>query len=167
MRNAKGERVRDNSAGGDGTGRNIDFVVKGKDGKWRPVEVTSKTADKAAQLNKEKAIRNQGGTFVRLPGSKVLVLSMAMKDPRIDARKQLELAEYLLQNGLSPNRKDRNPKLGLTPLIKAVIYDKPALVEIFKKYGGDPHLTANSGKSAIDYAKSMNRMEILQILETN
>ena len=104
---------------------------------------------------------------MRLPGSKVLVLSMAMKDPRIDARKQLELAEYLLQNGLSPNRKDRNPKLGLTPLIKAVIYDKPALVEIFKKYGGDPHLTANSGKSAIDYAKSMNRMEILQILETN
>ena len=63
LRNAKGERVRDNSAGGDGTGRNIDFVVKGKDGKWRPVEVTSKTADKAAQLNKEKAIRNGSSSF--------------------------------------------------------------------------------------------------------
>ncbi|CAM3426125.1 RHS repeat-associated core domain-containing protein [Paracidovorax anthurii] len=73
LRNAKGERVRDNSSGGDGTGRNIDYVVKGKDGKWRPVEVTSKSADKTAQLSKERAIRNQGGTFVRLPGSKVLV----------------------------------------------------------------------------------------------
>ena len=66
MRNAKGERVRDNSAGGDGTGRNIDFVVKGKDGKWRPVEVTSKTADKAAQLNKEKAIRNGSSSFRKI-----------------------------------------------------------------------------------------------------
>ncbi len=73
LRNTKGERVRDNSPGGDGTGRNIDYVVKGKDGKWRPVEVTSKTADKTAQLTKERAIRNQGGTHVRVPGSKVLV----------------------------------------------------------------------------------------------
>lgn len=94
-------------------------------------------------------------------------MSMAMKDPKLDARKQLELAEYLLQNGLSPNRKDLNPKLGLTPLIKAVIYDKPVLVKVFKKYGGDPRLISNSGKSAIDYARSMNRIEILQMLEAN
>ena len=35
--------------------------------------MTSKTADKTAQLTKERAIRNQGGTHVRVPGSKVLV----------------------------------------------------------------------------------------------
>lgn len=94
-------------------------------------------------------------------------MSMATKDPTIDAPKQLELAEYLLQKGLSPNRKDYNPKMGMTPLIKAVIYDKPALVKLFKKYGGDPSLLSNSGKSAIDYATAMKRSEILRILEAS
>ena len=73
LRDAKGNRVQDNSPEGDGTGRNIDFVVKGKDGKWRPVEVTSKTAPKDAQLAKEGRIREAGGTHVRVPGSKILV----------------------------------------------------------------------------------------------
>ena len=67
LRDASGKRVRDMSAGGDGTGRNIDFVVKDKNGKWRPVEVTSPTAPKADQINKEIRIRSQGGTFVRNP----------------------------------------------------------------------------------------------------
>ena len=48
-------------------------MVKGKDGKWRPVEVTSKTAPKDAQLAKEGRIREAGGTHVRVPGSKILV----------------------------------------------------------------------------------------------
>ena len=93
-------------------------------------------------------------------------ISMAMNDPKLDSRKQLEVAQYLLQKGVSPNRKDLNPSLGMTPLIKAVIYDKPALVELFLKYDADPRLTANNGKSAIDYAQSMKRTEILRMLQT-
>lgn len=61
MRNAKGERVRDNSAGGDGTGRG------------KAVEVTSKTADKSAQLDKEARIRAAGGKYVRDPKTKQLI----------------------------------------------------------------------------------------------
>lgn len=59
LHDASGKRVKDMSAGGDGTGRNIDFVVKDKNGKWRPVEVTSPTAPKADQINKEIRIRSQ------------------------------------------------------------------------------------------------------------
>ena len=54
-------------------GRRVDFVVKGKDGVWRPIEVTSMTADKAAQLAKERNINALGGNFIRHPKTKELI----------------------------------------------------------------------------------------------
>ena len=40
LRDNKGKSVKDPLTG---ERRRIDFVVKGQDGKWRPVEVTSRT----------------------------------------------------------------------------------------------------------------------------
>ena len=48
-----------------GERRRIDFVVKGQDGTWRPVEITSKTAPKGPQIRKEERIRDAGGIFVK------------------------------------------------------------------------------------------------------
>ncbi|EEP0952027.1 hypothetical protein HAY43_004751, partial [Salmonella enterica] len=45
--------------------RRIDFVVKGQDGKWHGVEITSKTASKIEQLDKEGRIRSAGGVYVK------------------------------------------------------------------------------------------------------
>ncbi|MBB6366709.1 RHS repeat-associated protein [Xanthomonas sacchari] len=70
LRDANGKIVRDPVTG---EARRVDFVVKGPDGKGTAVEVTSRTADKRAQTLKEARIRSQGGTYVREPGSKVLV----------------------------------------------------------------------------------------------
>jgi hypothetical protein len=69
LRNSAGKIVRDSN----GSARRVDFVVKGKDGAWRPVEVTSKTASKDAQIAKEEEIRELGGIFVRDPKAKELI----------------------------------------------------------------------------------------------
>jgi uncharacterized protein RhaS with RHS repeats len=69
LRDANGKIVRDQF----GKARRVDFVVKGKDGKGTSIEVTSKTADKRAQIDKERSIRNRGGTYVRDPNTKKLV----------------------------------------------------------------------------------------------
>ncbi|TFF42755.1 RHS repeat-associated core domain-containing protein [Pseudomonas sp. RIT623] len=53
--------------------RILDFVVKTKDGRWRAIEVTSGTAPKGVQRAKEATIRANGGTYVRIPGSKKVV----------------------------------------------------------------------------------------------
>ena len=70
LRDANGKIVRDPKTG---EARRVDFVVKGKDGKGTSVEVTSKTADKRDQINKEGRIRAAGGTYVRDPKTKKLI----------------------------------------------------------------------------------------------
>lgn len=61
LRNKGGEIVRDPISG---ESRRLDFVVI-KDGQVvKSAEVTSETADKAAQLAKEDRIRDAGGDFV-------------------------------------------------------------------------------------------------------
>ncbi|WP_369414865.1 RHS repeat-associated core domain-containing protein [Morganella morganii] len=62
LRGADGKSVKDPLTG---ERRRVDFVVKGRDGKWRPVEITSLTAPKGPQIEKEIRIRNDGGIFVK------------------------------------------------------------------------------------------------------
>lgn len=47
------------------TRRRLDHVLIGDDGKARAIEVTSKNANKDAQMRKEERIRAVGGVFVR------------------------------------------------------------------------------------------------------
>jgi RHS repeat-associated protein len=70
LRDSSGKSVKDPLTG---ERRRIDFVIKGKDGIWRPMEVTSQTAPKFDQLSKELRIREMGGTFARDPNSGALV----------------------------------------------------------------------------------------------
>ncbi|MCG8711053.1 RHS repeat-associated core domain-containing protein [Brenneria sp. 4F2] len=62
LRDFTGRSVKDPLTG---ERRRIDFVVKGQDGQWRPVEVTSRTAPKGPQIRKEERIRDAGGIFVK------------------------------------------------------------------------------------------------------
>ncbi len=64
LRDSNGKRVKDTETK---TGRRVDFVVI-EDGKVvRVIEVTSPTADKVAQFEKEGRIKEDGGTFIREP----------------------------------------------------------------------------------------------------
>ncbi len=92
-------------------------------------------------------------------------ISMSLNDRLYSEVDELEIAELLLKNGLSPNQRDGNPKIGSTPLAKAVIHDKPGLVKLFMGYGADPLITAKNGKSAIDIAIALKKQEILEILQ--
>ncbi|ANH81768.1 hypothetical protein A8C56_12945 [Niabella ginsenosidivorans] len=67
LRDANGKSVKDSLTG---ERRRIDLVVI-EDGKvTKVVEVTSHTADKTAQREKEMRIRNEGGTYIREPGKR-------------------------------------------------------------------------------------------------
>nr|WP_240155428.1 RHS repeat-associated core domain-containing protein [Pantoea multigeneris] len=70
LRDMNGKSVKDPMTG---ERRRIDFVVKGQDGKWRPVEITSRTTTKDAQLDKELRIHEAGGVFVRNPNTRELI----------------------------------------------------------------------------------------------
>ncbi|WP_245232435.1 hypothetical protein [Pasteurella sp. WM03] len=61
-------------------GRRVDFVVKGKDGVWRPIEITSMTnkGNKANQIAKEVGIQAElakkgSDVFVRHPKTRELI----------------------------------------------------------------------------------------------
>ena len=92
-------------------------------------------------------------------------LASSYKDKNYDPQKELELASFLMKAGLSPNKKDENPNIEQTPLLLAVIFDKPALVEFFLKNGGDPYIKDKNGKDSFDIAKSLKREEIIKILQ--
>lgn len=92
-------------------------------------------------------------------------LASSYKDNYYDEQKELELAEFLVKSGISPNRKDENPCIGKTPLLRAVASNKPSLVIFFIKNGGDPYIKGKNGKDSFDIAKSLNREEIIKILQ--
>lgn len=64
LRNKLGEIVKDSVTG---TGRRIDFLVTKGNEVVKSIEVTSKEAPKEIQLDKEKRILEQGGTFIKDP----------------------------------------------------------------------------------------------------
>ena len=83
IRDIKGKSVRDTF----GSRRRLDFVVV-EDGKVKGVyEVTSPTADKTAQLEKEMNIRGkaEGGAHVKAPGRKVALYDISdIETQRLD-----------------------------------------------------------------------------------
>jgi hypothetical protein len=73
LRDAKGKIVKDPDTK---TGRRIDFSVM-KDGVVSNlIEVTSLTAPKSKQYDKEMRIREAGGTYIRAPGKKGALYSV-------------------------------------------------------------------------------------------
>lgn len=92
-------------------------------------------------------------------------LASSYKDKNYDAQKELDLAIFLIKSGLSPNQKDKNPNIEKTPLLRAVAENKPTLVDLFLKNGGDPYIKDKNGKDAFDIAKLLKREEIIKILQ--
>ena len=88
----------------------------------------------------------------------------SLNDRLRDDRKETLLAREFMRAGVSPDASDENPLYGMTPLIRAVVSDKPSLVELFIRCGADPHIKDNKGRNSFDIAKSLKRAKILEIL---
>ena len=69
LRDSNGNKAIDPETG---TGRRMDFVVDKEGNVVDSIEVTPKTADKAAQIAKEAHIRENGGNYVKLSNGDIL-----------------------------------------------------------------------------------------------
>lgn len=76
----------------------------------------------------------------------------------------LQISERLLQMCLNINLMD---KWGNTPLWYAIYNGKGnyELVKLFIKYGADPEIINKAGKSSLDFAKSKNNDQLINMLK--
>lgn len=74
-------------------------------------------------------------------------------------KENMKMAEFLLKGGADPNF--RSSYGNYTPLHFASQDSKPGFVRVLLKYGADPELKTNEGKTAIDLASSDAIREIL------
>ena len=92
-------------------------------------------------------------------------LAKSAKDKDHNTEQELALAAQLLAHQLSPNSADTQPGRGMTPLMWAVLTNKPELIALFKAQGGDPSVKNAKGQDAIALAKALKRDEALKALE--
>ena len=92
-------------------------------------------------------------------------LAKSAKDKDHNTEQELALAAQLLARQLSPNTADTQPGRGMTPLMWAVLTNKPELIALFKAHGGDPSVKNAKGQDAIALAKALKRDEALKALE--
>ena len=92
-------------------------------------------------------------------------LAKSAKDKDHNTEQELALAAQLLAHQLSPNTADTQPGRGMTPLMWAVLTNKPELIALFKAHGGDPSVKNAKGQDAIALAKALKRDEALKVLE--
>ena len=93
-------------------------------------------------------------------------LAESFNDSKHREDRELALAQFLLDKGISPNAKDRNPHSDSTPLMRAVVNNKPALVKLFMAHGADPRITNVRGNSAMDLAVKFKRSAMMPLLQT-
>ena len=92
-------------------------------------------------------------------------LASSFNEKTFNADKELEIARILLSGGVSPNKKDKNPSIEKTPLLRAVSFNRPSLFRFLLQNGGDPHIKGKNGKDSFDVAQSLKREEIIKILQ--
>ena len=92
-------------------------------------------------------------------------LAKAAQDKEYNAEKELSLARELLALGLSPNQRDTLPERGMSPLLWAVLTNKPELIALFKAHGADPSVRNAKGQDALALARALKRDAALKALE--
>ena len=76
--------------------------------------------------------------------------------------KDYKTIKFFLKYGANPNRIDR--RSGLPPLAHAVLLDDAKLVRLLLTYRADPALEGESGFSAYDLARNMDKPELVEII---
>ena len=78
--------------------------------------------------------------------------------------REVKLAEYLLYSGVPINAQDNLPRSRKTPLMLAVIYDKPQLARFLIARGADLDMHDAKGQTAADLARKLKRTHMLPML---
>lgn len=68
----------------------------------------------------------------------------------------------LIKKGADVNVEDGSER---TPLIRAVVNDKPDLVELFLSLGADARFKTKDGKTALSWAEELGFVDIIELLE--
>jgi len=87
------------------------------------------------------------------------VLARSMKDKSRNEMKELDLARKLMSSGLSANTIDKNPNVWMTPLMSAIISDKPGLVKLFLECGADPYIKDKRGNDSFHFARTIDSFD--------
>ena len=74
----------------------------------------------------------------------------------------MDVVKMLLEAGADPNARTYHE--GRTPLHMAVLHNDPRLVSLLLRYGGDPTIKDNYGKTPLDYAKERGKMKAAEAL---
>lgn len=91
-------------------------------------------------------------------------LAMTLNDGLHNEATERRMAHDLIARGVSPDKKARNPIGETTPLMWAVVSDKPSLVELFVACGANLSLTDKKGRTALDLARQVKNERVLDIL---
>jgi len=75
-----------------------------------------------------------------------------------------EIANILIENGCNVNSVDPN---GTSPLIFAIITGHTEVAKLLYLKGASISHKDNMGKSALEYAKSLNRKELISLFKSN
>jgi len=78
--------------------------------------------------------------------------------------RDVKLAEHMLYSGIPINAKDSLPRSSKTPLMLAVIYDKPQLARFLIARGADLDMQDAKGQTAADLARKLKRTDMLPML---
>jgi len=73
---------------------------------------------------------------------------------------ELNLARKLMASGISPDEIDRSQNVWMTPLMSAIMADKPALVKLFMECGADPYIKDKRDRDSFYFAKTRDSFNI-------
>lgn len=81
----------------------------------------------------------------------------------IDAS-NMEVVDYLLQHGVSPNISSDN-QAGYYPIHMAVLYNQPEILSLLIRYGAKLDVVNKHGKTALHLAQRANKENLIRMLK--
>lgn len=107
------------------------------------------------QLSTAQALLKRGAQ-VNKPGWTPLHYAASSPAPESEKMARLLLENYAYIDAASPNQ--------TTPLMMAARYGSGQVVELLLKEGADPALKNDKGMSAVDFARSVGRQDVVELI---
>lgn len=76
---------------------------------------------------------------------------------------QFEIVKLLLEGGINPDIQDEI--FLYTPLMLAVMVNKPAIAQLLLEHGANPRVTNIQGQTALEFARENDAKEIIALIE--
>jgi len=133
-------------------GANLEFP-KGSGGQSALISAISSNSYEAANYLIRKGA-DMKTTYGKYEDGVLHALARSPADKRRNETEELDLARKFMASGVSPDKKNKDPLLDVTPLMLAIIYYKPSLVELFVECGADPYIKDQKGRDSFEFART-------------